>query len=128
MEQIIERMLSLKNWAVAGSTHNHDKFAHKIYLKLKQMNYNVYSLNPGGFEVDGDKSYKTMADLPSVPDVIDMVINPVKGKEIIKDAIKNGIRYIWFQPGAESEELIKMAQDSGINVVYDRCVLVELSR
>jgi predicted CoA-binding protein len=126
MDGTIEKMLSLKNWAVAGSTHNAEKFAHKIYKRLKAMEYNVFSLNPGGQDVDGDASYKTLNELPVKPDVIDMVINPVKGREIIADAVNMGIRYIWFQPGAETEELIKIAQDSNINTVFNRCVLVEL--
>lgn len=126
MEKNIENMLSLKNWAVAGSTHNPDKFANKIYNKLKSMGYNVFSINPGGQDVDGDVSYKSLTDLPLKPDVIDMVINPIAGRKIIADAINVGVRNIWFQPGAENEELIKMAESAGLRVIHNRCVLVEL--
>jgi len=126
MEDNIQRMLSLKSWVVAGSTHNPDKFAHKIYKKLKSMKYAVYSLNPSGLDADGDKSYKILSSLPIKPEVISMVINPVKGREIIGDAAILGIKYIWFQPGADTLELVNMAETAGINVVYNRCVLVEL--
>lgn len=126
MSENIEKMLSLCTWAVAGSTHDQAKFAYMIYKKLKNHNYNVFSLNPTGKNVDEDASYKTLYDLPVKPDVIDMVINPVKGREIINDAIKLGIKYVWFQPGAESQELINMAEQAGITVISNRCVLVEL--
>lgn len=126
MEDTIQRMLSLKNWAVAGSTHNIDKYAYKIYKKLKSMEYSVYSLNPTGLNTDGDESYKTLSSIPIKPEVISMVINPVKGREIIVDAALLGIKYIWFQPGADTLELVNMAEAAGINVVYNRCVLVEL--
>ena len=119
-------MLALKTWAVIGSTHNPDKFAYKVYKKLKDRAYNVYSINPGGHCVDGDISYVALSDVPVIPDVIDMVINPVAGEQIIADAIKLGIKNIWFQPGAETSKLVDMAQNAGINVVYNRCVLVEL--
>lgn len=126
MDNLIRKMLSLKTWAVVGSTHNREKYAYKVYMKLKNNNYKVYSINPYLINVDGDISYKTLADLPEKVDCISMVINPIQGKKIIEDALAGGIKYVWFQPGAETEELIKLAQDGGMNVVYNRCVLVEL--
>lgn len=126
MDDIIKEMLSLRTWAVAGATHNPDKYANKIFHRLKSHNYNVYSLNPSGVDVDGEKSYKFLSELPERPDVISMVINHIRGKDIIKDAINSNIKYIWFQPGAETNELIDMARNAGIAVVYNRCVLVEL--
>lgn len=126
MDTLTEKMLSCKVWCVAGSTHDPQKFANMIYKKLKGRDYDVFSLNPSGRDADDDKSYKILAELPVKPDVINMVINPVKGREIISDAIDLGIKYIWFQPGAESEELIRMAEISEIEVVHNRCVLVEL--
>ena len=63
MDDLIKKMLSLKTWAVAGSTHNPDKFAFKIYKKLKSKDYVAFSLNPGGQPADGDMSYKTLSDL-----------------------------------------------------------------
>jgi predicted CoA-binding protein len=125
MDEKIKEMLSKKIWAVAGSTHNKEKYAYKVYNKLKESGYRVYSINPSLQDVDGDKSYGELNALPEKIEVISMVINPVKGKKIIEDAIKSGIGYIWFQPGAETEELIQLAEGSGIKVVYDRCVIVE---
>jgi len=126
MEDSIKKMLSLNTWVVAGSTHDPAKYAHIIYKKLKNHNYNVFSLNPSGKNVDEDRSYKTLFDLPVKPDVINMVINPVKGREIISDAIELGVKHIWFQPGADTDELIDKAEKAGITVIFNRCVLVEL--
>lgn len=126
MDELINKMLSLKVWCVAGSTHDHNKFAYKVYKLLKSRGYKVYSLNLAGHDVDGDKSYKNLLDLPEKPDVISMVINPIKGLDIVRDAAELGIKYMWFQPGADTEELVGMAGTSGIDVISNRCVLVEL--
>lgn len=112
-------------WAVVGSIHNKEKYAYKIYNFLKRKGYRVYAVDPKGEMVDGDKSYKTLSELPETPDAVDMVINPVKGREYIEEAKNLNIRYIWFQPGAESEELIKLSESYGMNIIRDHCVMVD---
>lgn len=114
-----------KIWAVVGSVHNREKYAYKIFNFLKNKGYRVYAVDPTGEMVDGDKSFKTLSDLPEKPDALDMVINPLKGNAYIEEANNLGIKYIWFQPGAESEELIKLSNSYGMNVIYNDCVMVK---
>ncbi|WDC83648.1 CoA-binding protein [Caloramator sp. mosi_1] len=54
-----------------------------------------------------------------------MVINPVRGEKYIDEAAEVGIKYVWFQPGAESFEVIEKAKNYGMQVVHSKCVLVE---
>jgi predicted CoA-binding protein len=75
--------------------------------------------------VDGDKSFKTLSELPEKPEAIDMVINPIKGEAYVVEANNLGVKYIWFQPGAESKELIEKSSSYGMNVVYNDCVMVK---
>lgn len=117
---------SKKVWAVVGNVHAREKFAYKIYNFLKNKGYKVYPIDPYGIDVDGDKSYTSLLDLPEVPEAVDMVINPVKGEEYIDEAEKLSIKYIWFQPGAESKEIVERAQGYGMEVLYDHCVMVDL--
>lgn len=114
-----------KIWAVIGSVHNKEKYAYKIYNFLKRKGYKVYAVDPSGEMVDGDKSYKLLAELPEKPEAINMVINPVKGEKYIDEANALGIKYVWFQPGAENEELINKANSYGMNVIHNQCVMVE---
>ncbi|MCX7951818.1 MAG: CoA-binding protein [Clostridiales bacterium] len=114
-----------KIWAVVGSVSNKEKFANKIYNFLKSKGYKVYPVDPSGKELDGQKTFKSLKELPENPDVIDMVINPVKGDMFIEEANELGIKYVWFQPGAESFEIVEKAKDFGMEVVYNKCVMVE---
>lgn len=121
-----EEFKNKKIWAVVGSCHNPEKYAYKIYCHLKKKGLQVYAVDPTGKSVDGEPSYKTIEELPVIPEAVDMVINPVKGAEYLEEAIRLGISHIWFQPGAESPELIQRAQSSNMNVVYNACVMVDL--
>lgn len=121
----LKEFMDRKVWAVVGSVSNKEKFAYKIYNFLKKRGYKVYAVDPSGKDVDGEKSYKTLSEIPESIDAVNMVINPIKGLDFLDEASRLGIKYIWFQPGAENSELIEKAQWYGMNVVYNRCVMVD---
>ncbi|QCX32810.1 CoA-binding protein [Caloramator sp. E03] len=121
----ISEFKNKKVWAVVGNIHNKDKFAYKIYKFLKDKGYTVYPVDPTGKNVDGEKTYTSLLELPEVPESVNMVINPVKGIEYLNQIHQLDIKYLWFQPGAESMELVERALANNINVVYNKCVLIE---
>jgi len=60
--------------------------------------------------------------VPQKPWVVNFVVNPKIGTNVLEDCIALGIRKIWLQPGTVSEELLKRAADHQILVVQ-ACVL-----
>jgi predicted CoA-binding protein len=49
--------------------------------------------------------------------------------DVVRDALrKQGIKVIWMQEGIYSEEAERMAREKGIDVVYNRCMMVEHKR
>ena len=121
-----EALLKLKNWAVVGATANEEKYGYKIYKKLKSKGYHTYPVNPNYQEIEGDRCYAGLSELPEVPDVIDMVVAPKHGIKVVEEAAKLGIKNIWLQPGTVSDELLQFAEEKGIHTVQ-ACVLVALN-
>lgn len=121
----INEFKEMKVWAVVGSVHDSSKYAYKIFKNLRGKGYEVYAVDPKGIDVDGEKSYTKISELPVKPDAVDMVINPVKGMDYLEEAYSLGIANIWFQPGAESSELIEAAKNKNMNYIDNRCVMVE---
>jgi hypothetical protein len=121
-----EELLKMKTWAVVGATENQEKYGYKIYQKLKSRGYKVYPVNPNYSEIEGDKCYSNLSELPEVPDVIDMVVAPKHGIKVVEEAARLGIKNIWLQPGTVNDELLKLAEEKGINTVQ-ACVLVALN-
>lgn len=126
IEKIKEEMLDKKVWAVVGATPDESKFGYKIFKKLKDEGYEVYGINPKHEELDGEKLYKSITDLPVKPDCVDMVVSPKRSKPIVEEIADSGIEYVWFQPGTFDEETIDLAQEKNLKFVYYDCVLVAL--
>lgn len=119
-------MLREKNWAVIGATIDKDKFGYKIPKILKEKGYTVYLVNPKYDEIEGQKVYKTLKDIPGQVDAIDIIVNPKFAKEYLKEAKELGIKNIFFQPGSYDDELDKFLDDKNFNIVRD-CVYRRLS-
>ncbi len=124
MKKRIETVFALKNWAVVGAHPDNEKFSNKIYKKLINQGMNVLLVNPKYDEIEGHKVYKNLDAIDQEVDCISMVVNPKLAKLAVEDAIKNNIKYIWFQPHTYDDELIKFAEDNGITTIHGTCVLL----
>lgn len=120
---IKDTMLEKKVWAVIGANQNPEKFGWKIYKRLKDKGYEVYPLNPAYETIDGDICYKSLSSMPRVPEVINMVVAPERGKPYIEEAAKLGVKYIWFQPGTFDKEILALVKELGMEALQ-ACVLV----
>ncbi|HOV26096.1 MAG TPA: CoA-binding protein [Pseudobacteroides sp.] len=118
-----ETMLEKKVWAVIGANQRQDKYGNMIYRRLKSRGYEVYAVNPVYDEVEGDKCYKDLSSLPKVPEVINMVVSPKRGKAFLEEAASLGVKYVWLQPGTYDDEIMKQIEDLGLKAVQ-ACVLV----
>lgn len=118
-----ETMLEKKVWAVVGANQDHEKYGNMIYRKLKARGYEVYPVNPMYDTVEGDKCYKDISSMPKVPEVLNMVVSPKRGRSVIEEAAKLGVKYIWLQPGTYNDELLKLINELGLEQVQ-ACVLV----
>ena len=118
-----EVMLEQKVWAVVGVNEDRDKFGNRIYRRLRDRGYEVYAINPGLDQVEGDPCYHSLSELPKVPQVVDMVVSPKIGKAVLDEAATLGVSYIWLQPGTHNEEILAQIDANGLTAVQG-CVLI----
>lgn len=123
----IDNMLKLKTWAVVGATDNKEKFGYKIFKTMLEAGLEVYPINPGINEVLGKKCYPTLKELPVKPDAVDVVVPPKVGEQIMHECAELGIHNIWLQPGADTKQIIQVAEELGHTVVA-ACIMVELRK
>jgi len=125
-EELIKKFLDKRNiFAVVGASRDPEKYGYQVYKDLKEAGYKVYPINPNTDKILGDKCYPNLGDLPTKPDVVDVVVPPKITEEIVKTCKRLGTTRVWMQPGSESETAIKFCHENRIEVVYGVCVMIE---
>ncbi|HIC92767.1 MAG TPA: CoA-binding protein [Anaerolineae bacterium] len=124
MEELIQEFINQRVWAVVGASLNPEKYGHKIFRSLRAAGYTVYGVNPKGGEIEGQRLYPSLADLPEKPAVVDIVVPPRVTEEIVRQCAEQGLERVWMQPGSESEEAIRFCQEKGIKVVHGVCAMM----
>lgn len=122
---VIQDTFAKKRWAVVGAHDDPARFGYKLFYVLKEAGYEVYPIHPRLKVIDGVQVYKSLKDLPVVPDVVDMVVNPETGIKVFADIAELGIKYVWMQPGTRSDAIREFAKTHGITLIED-CVLVRI--
>ncbi|MDU4959753.1 MAG: CoA-binding protein [Sporomusaceae bacterium] len=120
--------LGKKVWAIVGATDNPAKFGYKIYCSMKDAGYTVYPVNPGVADIQGEKCYACLQDLPESPDVVDVVVPPKVGEQIMRDCVAAGVKNVWLQPGANAASVSKIARELGLEVLDYGCVMAEVRK
>ena len=123
--------------AVVGISRSEDKDAYKIPRYMKNKGYTIIPINPFANEILGEKCYRSLLEMPkTVQSTVDIVniFRPSKDAlEVVEKAVKmkrivDRPFVIWMQLGIVNEEAAELARRDGIEVVMDRCLLVEHKR
>jgi len=114
---------------MVGMSKNEEKPAHFVPKYFIEHGYNIIPVNPTATEVFGRKSYPKVSDISEQVDIVDVFRRSEDVLPVIDDAIsKKGIKVIWKQSGISNEEAERKANENGIDVVYNRCMMEEHKR
>lgn len=116
--------LKRKKIAIVGVSENPSKYGNRIFSDLIRTGYSIYGTNARGGKVFGREIYKCLDALPSNPDLVVTVVPPVVTSTIVDDCVRLKIKEIWMQPGSQSDQAIKKAENAGIKVVSNACIMV----
>ncbi|NJE76156.1 CoA-binding protein [Thermococcus sp. ES12] len=111
--------------ALVGATPNPDKYGNVILKDLLQKDFEVLPVNPKYDEIEGLKCYHSVRELPGDVDVIVFVVPSRAGLDVAREAVEAGFRRLWFQPGAESDEIASFLDGEGVEYSFGRCIMVE---
>lgn len=123
---IKEKMLDSKKWAVVGVSSKKDKWGYKIWRILKDHGYITYGVNPNYDEIEGEKIYKSLSELPEKVDVIDIVVPKNASLNTLKEAKDLGIEYIFFQPGTYDGKVVDLAEELDLKYLIGDCIYATL--
>lgn len=115
--------------AIVGASNKPSRASYFVatYL-LSSTRYKVYFVNPVVDEILGQPVYKSLADLPEVPDLVEVFRKHNDLPGVLDEAIAVGAKTLWLQLGSWHEGVAADAEAAGLNVVMDRCVKIEHAR
>jgi predicted CoA-binding protein len=79
-------------------------------------------------EVLGQPIYRKVADVPGEVDMVNVFRRPHDIPPHVADILAKRTKVVWFQSGIRNAEAAEQLAREGIDVVQDRCLLVELRR
>jgi predicted CoA-binding protein len=132
-EEINSILESYRTVAVVGLSSNPDKASYRVANYLQSVGYHIIPVNPFVDQVLGEKSYKSLLDVPETIEIVDIFRPSDAVPAIVEDAIQlknraGSPKVIWMQLGIVNEEAARRAKEAGFTVVMDRCMMREYKR
>jgi len=79
-------------------------------------------------EILGEKVYRTVSEIPGAIDMVNVFRRSHRIPAHIDDIIRKRPKSVWFQLGIRNDGAAEQLARAGIDVVQDRCLMVELQR
>ena len=114
--------------AMVGLSPDPDRPSHRVAKYLINQGYKVIPVNPDAQEILGTRSYSNISSIPETIEIVDIFRRSEEVMPIVDEAINIGAKVVWMQEGVINEEAALKAQDAGLLVVMDRCMLKEHKR
>lgn len=79
-------------------------------------------------QILGQRVYRRLQDVPGPIDMVNVFRRPEHIPPHLEDILAARPRAVWMQAGIRHDEVAERLAREGIDVVQDRCLLVELQR
>jgi uncharacterized protein len=118
-----------KTVAMVGASDNPARASYFVatYL-LSSSDFEVWFVNPRAETILGRPVYRSLAELPGRPDLVDVFRKPGDLPEVLDETLDVGASTLWLQLGLWDEAVARRAEAAGLAVVMDRCLKIEHAR
>jgi predicted CoA-binding protein len=126
----LQRILrETRSVAIVGASGKPTRASNEVWRYLKSASdYELFLVNPTISDVEGNTVYPSLADLPVVPDMVDVFRRYQELPSVLADTIKVGAKTLWLQSGLRHAQVARDAEAAGLHVVMDRCLKIEHAR
>ena len=110
--------------AVVGYSDDPSRTSYQIGRFLKNAGYTVYAVNPTVANIDGEKAYASLADVPEPIDIVNVFRRSEFLSGVVDAAIEVGAKVVWAQLGVFDPEAARKGEEAGITVIMNNCIKV----
>lgn len=125
-EQIKKIFASVKTIAIIGLSPDTSKASNKVAKYLQAQGYKIIPVYPKEETILGEKVYRSLKEITERVDMVDIFRKPAFLQTVAEEAIaRKDVKIFWAQLGIVNNEAAKKAQAAGMQVVQNKCTLVE---
>ncbi len=134
IEDILSRS---KTVAVVGLSRSPEKDSYRVAYYLQSRGYKIVPINPVADEILGERSYRSLQELPDELkrsiDVVDIFRPSEDVPAIVNQVVEIRRQFgkpnaVWMQLGIVNETAAQQAREAGLKVVMNRCMEIEHRR
>jgi predicted CoA-binding protein len=114
--------------AVVGHSDRSFRTSYQIAQFLRNAGYKVYPVNPNVSEIDGEKCYQSLAEVPEAIDIVDVFRRSEYLEGVVEEAVEAGAKSVWAQLGVADFQAEKRAAEANMPIVMDRCIKIDHRR
>lgn len=104
--------------AIVGASNDRSKFGNKAVRAYQHQGWEIYPVHPTQTEVEGLRAYPNLDAVPErYLDRVLLYVPPQVGVGVLDQIPGKQVGEVWINPGAESPELLKRAEELGLNVI-----------
>ncbi len=122
MEKILRNS---KRIAIVGLSPKTSRDSNRVARYLLEQGYDIIPVNPGQQQILGRTCYPSLEDIPFPIEVANLFLNPTRVPPVVEQCIRIGVKTIWMQLGVVHNEAARIARKAGIEVIMNRCIMVE---
>lgn len=136
-DYVREILTRYKTVAVVGLSRDSSKDSYRVAEYLKRHGFHIVPINPFADEVLGEKSYKSLLDMPAevqkTLEIVDIFRSSAEVLPIVEQVIQLkklfGVPYVvWMQLGIINGQAAETAKNAGLKVVMDKCMMQQYRR
>jgi hypothetical protein len=129
VKQAAADFLARRRIAVTGvSRAPKDHGSNVVYKRLRDRGYEVFAVNPNAEEVEGDRCYPTLHDIPGGVDAVVVATRPDRVEATVRECGELGIDRVWmhraFGGGSVCDEATVYGREHGMTVIDGGCPLM----
>jgi uncharacterized protein len=111
--------------AVIGASSARSKYGNRAVRAYVRQGWTVYPVNPNEQAVEGLQAFARITDIPGPVDRATMYVPADVGIGLLAGIKDKGVKELFVNPGAESDQLIAEAERLGLDPIQ-ACSIIDI--
>lgn len=126
-DEIKSLMEKYKKIAVYGLSPDTAKPSHYVPAYMRDHGWDVVGIHPKPHQTGGFQIYQSLSEVPSEHrKFLDVFRSSDRIPEVVDEVLATGgVEVLWLQLGISHPEAEKRAEEAGIKVISDHCLIIE---